>query len=598
MPGRTTSTPKKEKSKKEIQTILEQSVDGWMKVGKKVGKNLSPILAEKEDNVTGTGGLKRTISGKTPGRPDSLLTQTSVLGLGEAAFSPPRKRFSSDSSAAESELPDLDVFDKHAQQFEVFEEEQQRELIPVPANLLDEPSDLTKRGEERRVDALLGLVEKFAAPSEGARLEWDTRGDLDRSLYTEGDDMEGVEPLELRDGDFEDVEEDEELSKTTRSQSITPVNPFMQDMHAELAKMTENALGIAMAAFERKWADKFLSADTVAVDNANRLDRIEAEQKEDHQALLHLQKDNSETSSSVAELRKALEENISSAAAKDAVINNLVEKINDLSTAVAQLTAKSELQQKEIENIKNGAISAPIAGNAADNGEGFQFSESEMKDLKGVITQFKRNETAYWGRSIKVSNIGSIPKEGNRFVSIKENLRKFGIEFLMTHAESFYVYSNSAVRITFKSYLDRNHLVSRARQFLKNLENKTVCLDTLLSPEHFPKKKQLLQAGKNMKNEGLIKKFSCELYRGTVMLRTVTNDGKVDWVDVNTTVVTPSATVRGAKVARKGLKEVGRTKGGEGPVTIDPRVVRSNDIHVDDMDIELPDQSVERDESL
>ena len=112
-------------------------------------------------------------------------------------------------------------------------------------------------------------------------------------------------------------------------------------------------------------------------------------------------------------------------------------KINDLSTAVAQLTAKSELQQKEIDNIKNGAISAPIAGNAADNGEGFQFSESEMKDLKGVITQFKRNETAYWGRSIKVSNIGSIPKEGSRFVSIKENLRKFGIEFLMTHAESF-----------------------------------------------------------------------------------------------------------------------------------------------------------------
>ena len=324
MPGRTTSTPKKEKSKKEIQTILEQSVDGWMKVGKKViGKNLSPILAEKEDNVTGTGGLKRTISGKTPGPPDSLLTQTSVLELGEATFLPPRKRFSSDSSAAESELSDLDVFDKHAKQFEVFEEEQQRELIPVPANLLDEPSDLTKRGEERRVDALLGLVEKFAAPSEGARLEWDTRGDLDRSLYTEGDDMEGIEPL---DGDFEDVEEDEELSKTTRSQSITPVNPFMQDMHAELAKMTENALGIAMAEFERKWADKFLSADTVAGDNANRLDRIEDEQKKDHQALLHLQKDNSDTLSSVAELRKALEENISSAAAKDAVINNLVEK--------------------------------------------------------------------------------------------------------------------------------------------------------------------------------------------------------------------------------------------------------------------------------
>ena len=207
-----------------------------MKVGKKViGKNLSPILAEKrdkkEDNVRVTGGLKRMISGKTPGRPDSLLTQTSVLGLGEAAFSPPRKRFSSDSSAAESELPDLDVFDKHAKQFEVFEEEQQRELIPVPANLLDEPSDLTKRGEERWVDALLGLFEKFAAPSEEARLEWDTCGDVDCSLYKEGDDMEGVEPLELHNGDFEDVEKDEELSKTTRSQSIMPVNPVRVGQH-------------------------------------------------------------------------------------------------------------------------------------------------------------------------------------------------------------------------------------------------------------------------------------------------------------------------------------------------------------------------------
>ena len=81
MSGRTTSTPKKEKSKKEIQTILEQSVDGWMKVGKKViGKNLSPILAEKEDNVTGTGGLKRTISGK-PGskQPSHLKIQVEWL---------------------------------------------------------------------------------------------------------------------------------------------------------------------------------------------------------------------------------------------------------------------------------------------------------------------------------------------------------------------------------------------------------------------------------------------------------------------------------------------------------------------------------------
>ena len=54
-------------------------------------------------------------------------------------------------------------------------------------------------------------------------------------------------------------------------------------------------------------ADKFLSTDTVAGDKAKRLDQIEDAQKIDHQALLHLLKDNSDTLSSVAELRKALE---------------------------------------------------------------------------------------------------------------------------------------------------------------------------------------------------------------------------------------------------------------------------------------------------
>ena len=49
----------------------------------------------------------------------------------------------------------------------------------------------------------------------------------------------------------------------------------MQDIHAELAKMTQNALGVAMADFERKLADKFLSADTVAESHTERLNRIE-----------------------------------------------------------------------------------------------------------------------------------------------------------------------------------------------------------------------------------------------------------------------------------------------------------------------------------
>ena len=138
-----------------------------------------------------------------------------------------------------------------------------------------------------------------------------------------------------------------------------------------------------------------------------------------------------------------------------------------MSALVAQLTAKLELQQQEISDLKSGTIpvlsNAPGGeGGAAPIRAGSQFSESEIKDIKGAILHFKRNENSYWNRSIKVSNIGSIPKTGSRFVAIRENLKKFGLDFLMTHAKNYYVYSNLAVRITFKSSLDRNYYVMKA----------------------------------------------------------------------------------------------------------------------------------------
>ena len=65
---------------------------------------------------------------------------------------------------------ELDVFDEHAKQFKVSEADPSRELQVVPGNLLAVHSDLTKKGEEKRVDTMLALVEQHAAPSEAARL--------------------------------------------------------------------------------------------------------------------------------------------------------------------------------------------------------------------------------------------------------------------------------------------------------------------------------------------------------------------------------------------------------------------------------------------
>ena len=104
-----------------------------------------------------------------------------------------------------------------------------------------------------------------------------------------------------------------------------------------------------------------------------------------------------------------------------------------------------------------------------------------------------------------------------------------------------------------------------------------------------------------MKAQGLIKKFSCELYRGTVMLRTVDKDGKVDWVDLSSAGKASCVTVPvgGTKVSGKGLREVGNDKAGGKKVSIDPRVAKNKDAPAEPMDVEQPVlEDGEIDESL
>ena len=253
MSSRATSTPTKQKH----QTIIENTADGWMKIGragkKVVTEKLSPIKSVKDskvknstvefgsvsdDNVTLVGGVKRAMSGKHL-TSDSLLAQTSIT-RGEGEASPPRKRRTS-TSYAESEL---DVFDEHAKQFKVSEADPSRELQVVPGNLLAVHSDLTKKREEKRVDTMLALVEQHAAPSEAARLEWDTNGDLDRLLYVEEEMEDGKEPPELNDVDIEALRENEE------EKSVTPVNVFLNDMQASMQTIEKTIETSLMSSFQ------------------------------------------------------------------------------------------------------------------------------------------------------------------------------------------------------------------------------------------------------------------------------------------------------------------------------------------------------------
>ena len=377
MSRRTTSTPTKQKH----QTIIENTTDGWMKIGragkKAVVEKLSPIKAVKDstvkddtvsdDNVTVVGGIKRAMSGKH-WTSVSLLTQTSIT-RGEGEASPPRKRRTS-TSYAQSEL---DVFDEHAKQFKVSEADPSRELQVVPGNLLAVHSDLTKKREEKRVDTMLALVEQHAAPSEAARLEWDTNGDLDRLLYVEEEMEDGKEPPELNDVDIGALRENEE------EKSVTPVNVFLNDMQASMQTIEktietslmssfqpmiqlciQSAMAEKFQEFEKKWNGKFLSTKD-ATGLIQRLASIEEAHSNDHEEVLYCRRDYTATLVNVAEIKKKQDEIIAASAEKDArrdaALSSFDSKLTDLSALVAQLTAKLELQQQEISDLKRVAQS-------------------------------------------------------------------------------------------------------------------------------------------------------------------------------------------------------------------------------------------------
>ena len=91
---------------------------------------------------------------------------------------------------------------------------------------------------------MLALVEQHAAPSEAARLEWDTNGNLDRLLYVEEEMEDGKEPPELNDVDIEALRENEE------EKSVTPVNVFLNDMQASMQTIEKTIETSLMSSFQ------------------------------------------------------------------------------------------------------------------------------------------------------------------------------------------------------------------------------------------------------------------------------------------------------------------------------------------------------------
>ena len=235
-------------------------------------------------------------------------------------------------------------------------------------------------------------------------------------------------------------------------------------------------------------------------------------------------------------------------------------QLKDLRLKVSELLDKDKAQEAAItelskiveddkqENLKEGATAGmvdsqavtevvdsqavtAVADGTAVGDEGTEFSEVDKKNLKCMIVRYKQQERDYFQRSVRVSIVGLPKQTGSRGDAVKELLQEKGLEFLLERSESYYIYANSAMHITFKSYGDRNYQVLRARKILKNKGDKQVSLENLFAPEYLAKKRNLIQTGKKLKMAQKIVKYSIEDLDGVPTLRVVTSAFKVDWID-------------------------------------------------------------------
>ena len=210
-------------------------------------------------------------------------------------------------------------------------------------------------------------------------------------------------------------------------------------------------------------------------------------------------------------------------------VNTMEEQILELRKEIQSLKSKPELAPGD------GVVNAEVGSHGGGKG---QFSDQDAKKLRILLNNYDRDESCYWSRSLKLSNIGYVNcDEGSKFGSIKKLLDSFGIGALITHAESFFLYSsNRDVRVTFKTILDMQYYCRNARKALKELNNRTVAIHTLVSPKFLDKKKELLRMGKSLKSNGVIVRYEVELYKGMPMLKTWSQHG-VKYFDVGDIVI-------------------------------------------------------------
>ena len=461
-------------------------------------KTVSP--KKQKDRSTGVCGIKRTVSGSLfayPGR-ESLITQHGSII---------EKRPPASASPGRSPSPL-----RRSSSGSVFE------------NLVYFPISPKEIAQER---------EFVCSPSDGD-LNWDAKGDLEKTLYESGG-----EEIESNHEILEDSIEEEQMPHCENDDYYEDEDE--EDFEAMIQRICTKSVAECLAGLsERMTVDRHNIHKEVE-------GMLETIKKMENILVKSIEKQGKQSHEKLSRMEAQIE-------ALKAIDEQKENRLKKLELSFSQLLAENKTQERNIirltklveESREKGHVAEVEADNAdqdadtdapdASDKKKSQFTEVEKQNLRGLLAMQKHQQREYFNKSIKISNIGTIPKtaEGvSRFDAVHQLLKRKGLGFLLKNCESFYVYSNSALRLTFKTFGDRNYFVSRARKVLKDNNNRTIWLESLVSPADVGVKKRLLQIGKDLKTSNRIIKFTVQYWQGSPKLRTVSHDQGIKWISEN-----------------------------------------------------------------
>ena len=175
-------------------------------------------------------------------------------------------------------------------------------------------------------------------------------------------------------------------------------------------------------------------------------------------------------------------------------------------------------------------------GSVAQDGVSGGLTQQDVNTVKKLVDDRKFQERSYYNRTVMISHIRyNQPRKRTHYLEAKTRTRFLGLMFLWDSAEKFYITATGTLRFTFKTAREAVMNVLESKRIFQVLNIRHAHVQIMTAPEDLQKKKDLLSAGKYLKEEGSISSYNvvnarCDDGTYKIKLRTWSRDEGVKFI--------------------------------------------------------------------